>query len=133
MDQTWASSPHHALNPVQLTGLISSRSSLRRYMIMAWTMFPRRAACTSVFLVSTKSYRESRANGVTMTGVCSGSSLSSVTWVSLPQDLSCLVPVPQSILHMLSGGTARNEMHNHIALLLQLELSCFSIVCFICS
>lgn len=127
MDQTWASSPHHALNPVQLTGLISSRSSLRRYMIMAWTMFPRRAACTSVFLVSTKSYRESRANGVTMTGVCSGSSLSSVTWVSLPQDLSCLVPVPQSM------GTARNEMHNHIALLLQLELSRFSIVCFICS
>lgn len=44
--------------PAQLTGLISSRSSLRRYVIMAWTTFPRRAACTSVFLTSTRSYRE---------------------------------------------------------------------------
>lgn len=58
MSQTRAPFPCCALNPTQLTGLISSRSSLRRYMIIAWTMFPRRAACMCVFLTSTKSYRE---------------------------------------------------------------------------
>lgn len=62
MAQTRASSPCRALNPTPLTGLISSRSSLRRYMIIAWTTFPRRAACMFVLLMSTKSCGESRAH-----------------------------------------------------------------------
>ena len=105
MAQTQASFPCHALNPTQLTGLISSRSSLRRYMIIAWTMFPRRAACMSVFLMSTKSYRERTelAGGVTNVHRSPGSPCLRT---------GCLDPFPRSILHIRSGCTARDEMRN---------------------
>lgn len=112
MAQTRASSPCRALNPTPLTGLISSRSSLRRYMIIAWTMFPRRAACTFVFLMSTKSCgeRAEPARGVTETH--GRTSLSCATRGSLPEDLRGPGPSPQPILHTQSGCTAGDEMHN---------------------
>lgn len=87
--------------PTQLTGLISSRSSLRRYVIMAWTAFPRRAACTSVFLTSTRSCRETAEPAGTPWRVCTGGPLSGVS-----RPLSAVHPA-----HSLRPST-RGETHD---------------------